>query len=152
MNLRLISRAFVLAAVVIAPQAALAQADKATAESLEGYFEFVDANAGTILPEQIPAEDYRKFFILDVRDSAQFAAAHVPGAANIEWRQVFARRAGLPRDKTILVYCNTSSFAAQVAMALRMDGFENVRLLYGGFNEWKARGGLEAHARAAARR
>jgi 3-mercaptopyruvate sulfurtransferase SseA len=33
-------------------------------------------------------------------------------------------------------------------MALRMDGFENVRLLHGGYNEWKARGGIEAHARA----
>lgn len=86
--------------------------------------------------------------LLDVRDAAQFAKEHVPGAANIEWRQVFAQRARLPRNKTILVYCNTSSFAAQVAMALRMDGFENVRLLYGGFNEWKARGALEAHARA----
>ena len=67
------------------------------------------------------------------------------------WRpthQVFAQRAKLPRDKTILVYCNTSSFAAQVAMALRMDGIENVRLLYGSYNEWKARGGLEAYARA----
>jgi len=108
----------------------------------------LDANAGTILPEQIPAEDYKKFFVLDVRDAGQFAKEHVPGAANIEWRQVFAQRAKLPKDKTILVYCNTSSFAAQVAMALRMDGFENVRLLYGGFNEWKARGGMEAYARA----
>jgi rhodanese-related sulfurtransferase len=33
-------------------------------------------------------------------------------------------------------------------MALRLDGFDNVRLLYGGFNEWKARGGMEAYARA----
>ena len=31
---------------------------------------------------------------------------------------------------------------------LRMDGYENVRLLYGGYNEWKARDGLEAFARA----
>lgn len=63
-------------------------------------------------------------------------------------RQVFAQRAKLPKDKTILVYCNTSSFAAQVAMALRLDGFENVRLLHGGYNEWKVRGGMEANARA----
>ena len=131
------------------PLVAHAQAaDKATVTALESYFDFVDANAGTILPEQIPAEDYKKFHLLDVRDAAQFTREHVPGAANIEWRQVFAQRAKLPRDKTILVYCNTSSFAAQVAMALRMDGFENVRLLYGGFNEWKARGGMDAHARA----
>ena len=85
---------------------------------------------------------------LDVRDAGQFAKDHSPGAVNIEWRMVFAERAKLPKDKTILVYCNTSSFAAQVAMALRMDGFENVRLLHGGYNEWKARGGMEAHARA----
>lgn len=119
----------------------LAQADPATVSALEGYFDFVDANAGTITPEQIGPEDLRKFWVLDVRDAAQFKQDHVPGAVNIEWRQVFAQRAKLPRDKTILVYCNTSSFAAQVAMALRMDGFENVRLLYGGFHAWKARGG-----------
>jgi 3-mercaptopyruvate sulfurtransferase SseA len=35
-----------------------------------------------------------------------------------------------------------------VAVALRMDGFENVRMLYGGYNAWKARGGMEAYARA----
>ncbi len=128
-----------LACAACLPMAAQAQADKATLNALEGYFDFVDANAGTILPEQIPAEDYKKFFVLDVRDAAQFAKEHVPGAANIEWRQVFAQRAKLPRDKTLLVYCNTSSFAAQVAMALRMDGFENVRLLYGGLNPSRGR-------------
>ena len=117
-----------LAAATCLPLAVQAQADKATINAIEGYFDFVDANAGTILPEQIPAEDYKKFYVLDVRDAGQFAKEHVPGAANIEWRQVFAQRAKLPRDKTILVYCNTSSFAAQVAMALRMDGFEKVRL------------------------
>ena len=139
---------FALASFATAPLAAHAQADKTTTNALEGYFDFVDANAGTILPEQIPADDYRKFHVLDVRDAAQFAKDHVPGAVNIEWRQVFAQRATLPRDKTILVYCNTSSFAAQVAMALRMDGFENVRILHGGYGEWKARGGTDAFARA----
>lgn len=141
-----------LAMAAFAPLAAHAQADKATIGALEGYFDFVDASAGTLLPEQIPAEDYPKFHVLDVRDAAQFAKAHIPGAVNIEWRQVFAQRSKLPRDKTLLVYCNTSSFAAQVAMALRLDGFENVRLMYGGFNEWKARGGLDAYARASGKR
>jgi rhodanese-related sulfurtransferase len=100
------------------------------------------------MAEQIPAEDYKRLFVLDVRDAAQFAKDHIPGAVNIEWRQVFAQRTKLPKDKTIIVYCNTSSFAGQVAMALRLDGFENVRVLHGGFNEWKARGGMDAYARA----
>ncbi|MBX3618956.1 MAG: rhodanese-like domain-containing protein [Rhizobacter sp.] len=100
------------------------------------------------MAEQIPAEDYKKLFVLDVRDAAQFAKDHIPGAVNIEWRKVFAERAKLPRDKTVLVVCNTSSFSGQVAMALRMDGFENVRILHGGYDEWKARGGMDAFARA----
>lgn len=137
-----------LAAASCLPIAAHAQADKATLNASEGYFEFVDANSGTIMAEQIPAEDYKRLFVLDVRDASQFTQDQIPGAVNIEWRQVFAQRAKLPKDKTILVYCNTSSFAGQVAKALHMDGFENVRLLHGGYNEWKARGGMDAHARA----
>lgn len=137
------------AALACVSPAAHAQLDKATTESLESYFEFADYNSGTIMSEQIPADDWKKFFLLDVRNAAQFAHEHIPGAVNIEWRKVFAERARLPRDKTILAYCNTGSFAAQSAMALRMAGFENVRLLHGGFGEWKARGGMQAHARAA---
>lgn len=132
--------------------AAHAQPDNATTEALESYFEFVDYNSGTIMSEQIPAEDWKKIYVLDVRDADQFAKDHIPGAANIEWRKVFSERAKLPKDRTILAYCNTGSFSAQAAMALRMAGYENVRLLHGGFNEWKARGGLDAYARAAAQR
>lgn len=137
-----------LAALAALPMAAHSQLDKATTEAVESYFEFVDYNSGTLMAEQIPAEDYRRLYVLDVRDAGQFAKDHIPGAVNIEWRKVFAERAKLPRDKTILAYCNTSSFSGQVAMALRMAGYENVRILHGGYGEWKARGGMEAHARA----
>lgn len=137
-----------LLAALALPMPAAAQLSPAAAESVASYFDFIDANGGTLMAEQIPAEDYRRLHVLDVRDATQFAAGHIPGAVNIEWRQVFAERARLPRDRTVLVYCNTSSYAGQVAMALRMDGLENVRVLHGGFNEWKARGGMDAHARA----
>ncbi|MEX8494554.1 rhodanese-like domain-containing protein [Sphaerotilus sp.] len=120
------------------PLLAHAQLDKATTEALETYFEFSDYNSGTIMAEQIPAGDWKKFHILDVRDAGQFAKEHIPGAVNIEWRKVFAERASLPRDRLILAYCNTGSFSAQSAMALRMAGFENVRILHGGFGAWKA--------------
>jgi len=120
------------------PLLAHAQLDKASTEALETYFEFSDYNSGTIMAEQIPAGDWKKFYLLDVRDADQFAKEHIPGAVNIEWRKVFAERASLPKDQLILAYCNTGSFAAQSAMALRLAGFENVRLLHGGFGAWKA--------------
>ncbi|WP_232834559.1 rhodanese-like domain-containing protein [Rhodoferax ferrireducens] len=128
-----------IAASALLPMAAQAQMDEASAETVASYFDFVDYNSGTIMAEQIPAEDWKKFYLLDVRDAGQYAKEHIPGAVNIEWRKVFAERAKLPKDKSILVYCNTGSFSGQVAMALRMDGFENVRILHGGFGAWQAR-------------
>jgi hypothetical protein len=83
-NPRRLLLTFALVVAGSMPIVADAQADKATINALEGYFDFVDANAGTILPEQIPAEDYKRFYVLDVRDAGQFAKEHVPGAANIE--------------------------------------------------------------------
>ena len=132
------------------PMPARADTDKATTDALESYFGFIDYNSGTIMSEQIPAEDWKKLYVLyvlDVRDADQFGKEHIPGAVNIEWRKVFAERTKLPKDKTIVAYCNTGSFSAQSAMALRMAGYENVRILHGGFTEWKARGGMDAHAR-----
>ncbi|MDP2817945.1 MAG: rhodanese-like domain-containing protein [Polaromonas sp.] len=137
-----------LAACAALPLAAHAQLDKASTEALESYFEFADYNSGTIAAEQIPSEDYKRLYVLDVRDAGQFAKEHIPGAVNIEWRKVFAERSKLPKDRTILAYCNTGSFSGQVAMALRMAGYENVRILHGGYAEWKARSGLDAYARA----
>jgi rhodanese-related sulfurtransferase len=121
-----------------------AEANPATAEALQEYFDFVDYGAGIITAEQIPEADYAKFYILDVREAEQFAKDHIPGAVNIEWRQVFGKRKELPRDTTILAYCNSSSLAAQVALALRLDGFDNVKIIYGGFDRWKAAGGMKA--------
>jgi len=125
-------------AAALSPPSASAQTDKATVEALESYFEFSDYGSGSIAAEQIPAGDWAKFLVLDVRDAGQFASGHIPGAVNIEWRRVFAERAKLPKDKTILAYCNSGTFSGQVAMALRMAGFENVRILRGGYGEWKA--------------
>lgn len=141
-----------VAVAAFLPMAAHAQIDKATTEALESYFDFVDYNSGTITAEQIPAEDWKKFYVLDVRDAGQYAREHIPGAFNIEWRKVFSERARLPKDRTILAYCNTGSFSGQVAMALRMAGFENVRILHGGYGEWKTRGGMDAATRAAKER
>lgn len=145
---RLLALGAATAVLVGVPLAGYAELDKATADEIEAYFDFSDYNNGTIMAQQIPAEDYGKFYIVDVRNADQYAENHIPGATNIEWPKVFASRTLLPRDKTILVYCNTGSFSGQVAMALRMAGYENVRILHGGINEWHARGGLEAYARA----
>ena len=63
--------------------------------------------------------------------------------------EVLAQSARIPKNQPVLVYNNTGTLSAQAGFALRVAGWENVRILQGGLAEWKAKGGLDAHTRAA---
>jgi rhodanese-related sulfurtransferase len=128
----------------------VAAEEKAAVDAMESYLDFVDYGGATIFPEQIPRDDWKKFFVVDARDKDQFTKEHIPGAVNIEWRRALAERSRIPKDKPVLLYCNTGSLSAQAGFALRVAGYENVRILQGGFAEWKAKGGLDAAEKATA--
>ena len=134
--------------ILLAAAPAVANDKAKLMDELSGYLEFVDYGGGTIFAEQIPKSEYSKMMIIDARDAAQFAKEHIPGAVNIEWRQVLAKSSSIPKDKAVLIYCNTGSLSAQAGFALRVSGWENVKILQGGYAEWKAKGGLDANARA----
>ncbi len=139
--------------LLIAFNTSLAMADNKAIviDEMAGYLDFVDYGGGVIFAEQIPEEEYKKMFIIDARDKGQFDKSHIPGAVNIEWRQVLNKRNEIPKSKPVLIYCNTGSLSAQAGFALRMAGYDNLRILQGGFEEWKAKGGLKANQRAAGR-
>jgi len=135
---------FVAAASMSLPTSVFA-ADNAAIKAMEEFLDFSEYGGATILPEQIPAEDWKNIYVIDTRDADQYQASHIPGAINIEWRQVLGRRAELPSDKMVLVYCNTGTLSAQAGFALRVAGMDNVRILQGGLIDWKAKGGFEAN-------
>lgn len=129
-------------------QTAFADSKSAALDEMAGYLDFVDYGGATIFAEQIPKEEYAKMLIIDARDAGQFAKDHIPGAINLEWRQVLTKSSQIPKNKSVLIYCNTGSLSAQAGFALRVAGWDNVRILQGGFAEWQAKGGLEANAKA----
>lgn len=135
-------------AVLALSMAAAQAADSPAIKAMEEYLEFVDYGGGIILPEQIPAEEWKNITVIDARDAGQYQKEHIPGAINIEWRQALARRAELPQDKMVLLYCNTGTISSQAGFALRLSGMDNVRILQGGLVGWKAKGGFDAHRRA----
>jgi rhodanese-related sulfurtransferase len=139
----------VIAALMSIHASAVADSKAAVIDELAGYLEFVDYGGGVIFAEQIPKSEYPKMMIIDARDAGQFSKSHIPGAINIEWRKVLEQRAKIPKDKMVLIYCNTGSLSAQAGFALRVAGYENVKILQGGFEEWKVKGGLDANAVAA---
>lgn len=117
-------------------------------DAIAGYMDFAEYGSSLIWPEQISADDWKKVFIVDARDAAQFAKEHIPGAINIDWRQAVARRAELPKDRMVVMYCNSGSLSAQAVFALRLLGYDNVKVLQDGIEGWKKKGGFDAHKRA----
>lgn len=152
MNFRALTLAAATAASLLLLLAPAAHADKLAdaTDVMEAYLEFVDYGGGVIFAEQIPKDEWPKMLVIDARDAGQFAKGHIPGAINMDWRQVLAQRNDIPKNKPVLVYCNTGSLSAQAGFALRVAGWENVRILQGGMEEWKAKGGFEAAAKATA--
>ena len=117
-------------------------------DALSGYMDFSEYSSSLIWPEQIPKEDWGKVFVVDARDAVQYAKEHIPGAVNIEWRQAVARRGEIPKDRMVVMYCNSGSLSAQAVFALRLLGYDNVKVLQDGLEGWKAKGGFEANAHA----
>ncbi len=112
---------------------ARAENSAATIDEMAVYLEFSEHGGNVMFAEQIPREDGKRFVVIDTRDAAQYAKEHLPGAIPIDWRQVLAQRPTIPRDKPMLVYCNSGSLSAQAS-----------------FDEWQAKGGFDASSRATA--
>ncbi|MBN2905549.1 MAG: rhodanese-like domain-containing protein [Rhodobacteraceae bacterium] len=117
---------------------ALAQ-DNPVAEAIQDYMDFAPYEAGLILPAQITPDLRANVTFVDTRSADQFQAETIPGAINIEWREIPARLDALPAEGLVVLFCNTGSLSAQATFAARLLGRENVVVLQGGLSGWMAR-------------
>lgn len=149
MKIRTLALAALTASTLLLTPSVHADNKAIAVDEMEAYLEFVDYGGGVIFAEQIPADEWKKMVVIDARDAGQFAKGHIPGAINMDWRQVLAKRNSIPKDKPVLIYCNTGSLSAQAGFSMRVAGWENVRILQGGMEEWTAKGGFDASSKAA---
>ncbi len=83
--------------------------------------------------------------LLDVREPAEFAAGHLPGAINIP-RGVLEFKIDSHPDfqgkqaEDIVVYCQTGGRSALATLALQQLGYAQAVSLAGGVNGWTERG------------
>jgi rhodanese-related sulfurtransferase len=124
----------VLAAALLASPAA---AESPVVAAMQEYMEFSPYEAGIIVPQQLSKDIFDSVVLIDTRDAGQFAKGSIPGARNIEWREVLSRIDDTPKDKKVILFCNTGSLSAQAAFALRVAGRDNVLVLQTGLDGWK---------------
>jgi hydroxyacylglutathione hydrolase len=78
--------------------------------------------------------------VLDVREPAEWADGHMPGARHIPMRQVSERLAEIPRDRRVALTCAGGTRSSLVASLLLSRGFTDLVNVWGGMNGWAQAG------------
>jgi clan AA aspartic protease (TIGR02281 family) len=117
---------FAAASLALGLHAAPLLAEEAAIEAMQEYMMFSEYEAGIILPQQLDQSVFETALFVDTRDAEQFEEATIPGAINIEWREVLDRMEDIPEDRMTILFCNTGSLSAQAAFALRVASRSNV--------------------------
>jgi rhodanese-related sulfurtransferase len=73
--------------------------------------------------------------VLDVRESDEYAAGHVPGAQLLPLGVLPVRVQDLPRTEPVFVVCQSGGRSAQAAQLLDQAGLD-VRNVVGGTSAW----------------
>ena len=79
-----------------------------------------------------------KAVLLDVSEPAEYAAGHAAGARNVPLKSL-ETATDLPKNKALplVVLCSTGTRASRAVGILRKLGYENSRVLAGGFAAWR---------------
>ena len=126
-----------LVAILFTFNISAAVANEEAIEAMNDYMAFQEYESGIMVPQQIDQVVFDASTFIDTRDAEQFAEATIPGAINIEWRQVLERIDEIPESGKVILFCNTGSLSAQATFALRVAGRENVVVLQSGFTGWQ---------------
>jgi len=82
--------------------------------------------------------------LIDVRETDEFSAGHIPGAVHMSRGMLEFKLSSTPeltsRDIRIVLYCKTSGRAALAACALHDMGYLDVKSIAGGFDAWVGAG------------
>jgi molybdopterin/thiamine biosynthesis adenylyltransferase/rhodanese-related sulfurtransferase len=81
--------------------------------------------------------------VIDVRETEEWAAGHIPGAKHVPKSYLESRIEGAVPDRSqhVVLYCASGNRSAWAARTLVEDlGYENVESMTGGFTLWKDRG------------
>ena len=112
--------------------------EEAAMEHIQSFLDFATYNEGAVTKEQLASTDISKIQFIDARPAEQYAKSHIPDAINIDWREILTRKDEVPRDKPVVLYCNTGLASSKAHLILRLSGYENVKVLSGGYREWQA--------------
>lgn len=85
---------------------------------------------------EIACLDKATTLLLDVRTKGEFRSGAIPGAVNIPVDELRDQIGSIPKDKTIVTYCEIGLRSYMANRMLRQNGFNDVRNLSGGYRTY----------------
>jgi len=76
--------------------------------------------------------------LIDVREPAEHAVAHIEGSRLIPLKTLADQLDSLPRDREILIHCKSGGRSAKAVQLLLDHGFASVKNVTGGMDAWLA--------------
>ncbi len=76
--------------------------------------------------------------LIDVRERHEYAAGHIPLAANRPLSEVASWSSEIEPDRPLILYCRTINRSRRCADILCARGFREVYVLEGGYTAWSA--------------
>jgi sulfur-carrier protein adenylyltransferase/sulfurtransferase len=108
------------------------------------YIRQIKSQVQEVDPAQVSEHLGNGIVLVDVRESTEWDAGHIPGAKHVPRGYLESRiegAVGADRDQEIVVYCASGQRSALAANTLQSDlGFTNVKSMTGGITLWKDRG------------
>src|SRR5919199_1898822 len=94
-------------------------------------------------PSEVRAHLNNGLVLVDVRESEEWDAGHIPGARHVPRSYLESRIEGAAPDRSerVVLYCASGNRSALAAHTLKeMMGYEHVESMTGGITLWKDRG------------
>jgi rhodanese-related sulfurtransferase len=96
----------------------------------------LDGMVRTAQWHEIEGLEPEQTLLLDVREAAERRRGHIAGSMHLPLGEVRSRLAELPRDRQIIVYCQTGQRSYSACRILSQHDFR-VRNLTGGYRAWE---------------
>jgi hydroxyacylglutathione hydrolase len=88
--------------------------------------------------------------VIDVRGNTEWEAGHIPGVANIPAGYLPDRLGEIPRDRPVVIHCQSGARSHMAVALLQARGYDNVLDMEGGYAAWVGEGRRVAREASAA--
>jgi rhodanese-related sulfurtransferase len=98
------------------------------------------AQSAVVTLEQARADaEAGRALLVDIREPDEHATGVAAGARLLPMSQLSRRLTELPKDRPVLLICNTQNRSRATFDALRQQGYTNLQFVQGGMSEWARR-------------